>query len=627
VLRNLGIIILLSGFFLLSGCVKRLPASAGPERTLLAGETVRFGEKVEVPEGAHVVWTTGDGTKLKGPSVTHAWDLPGEYQLKVTVTDSDGQQRLDKTTIKVTCPELLEVLPQNVEALILFEQPGQRLKELPLFLERLLASGRDANAALAAMHQIFGFDPFDNSGLKSVGVDPQGGIGLIQLSVEDKLISAIVVSVLNKDNILETIRTDFSHFGQMKEFPSSANMAVIEVHSLKPDQLIAAYTIYKGHLWMSFALKNNADPVKTLVGLRSNAAKGLLVESIGYKLAAKAAKDRGGIHLYVSKLALVKASQSVPGSNQPKDNQLGRNLIKKVTYFRGDADLSGDGFEARTWLGFSGEEIADLAKVFKAHTSVPAFGTYLPPNQHLTLKLSADLPGFIKTILKLGGEEAVWGEMIEALGQLGSTSKIQVKSGLLDNIGDNYLISMRFKPAGILELAAAGMTRPSPQKLFDLVSVVQLRDHKLFEQTIKSLAEFKGTSSFVKPSSGPGGPAWTIGLDNFLLTLVIEKGFGIFALDRQLAVETAAKLTKPVKAQALWPTEMGLNDRQVLFANVSGFLSDFKKTEPPKSNPSAAFMKAMVMASLGRIESLGTVVLDAALQGSALAFSLKLSLL
>ena len=69
-----------------------------------------------------------------------------------------------------------------------------------------------------------------------------------------------------------------------------------------------------------------------------------------------------------------------------------RPLIKKVTYFRSDADLSGDGFEVHAWLGFSGEEIADLSKVLKAHNSVPAFGTYLPPDQHLTLKLSADLP-------------------------------------------------------------------------------------------------------------------------------------------------------------------------------------------------------------------------------------------
>jgi PKD domain-containing protein len=621
------IVVLLSGCFLLSGCVKRLPASAGPERTLQAGETISLGQKVEVPEGANVTWTTSDGAKLKGPSVTHAWDLPGEYQVTVTVTDPDGQQRSDKTTIKVTCPGLLEVLPQNVEALILFERPGERLKELPLFLERLLASGRDANAALAALHQIFGFDPFDNNGLKAAGVDPLGGIGLIQLSVEDKLISAIVVSVLNKENILETIRTDFSAFGQMKEAPSSDNMAVIEVRSIKPDLLMAAYTIHQGHLWVSFAFKDNADPVKTLVALRANAGKGRLVDSIGYKLADKAAKERGGIHLYLSSWALLKASQGEPAVPHSKDQQLGSNLIKKVTFFRGDADLSGDGFEAHTWLGFKGDEIADLSDVFKAHNSVPAFGTYLPPDQHLTLKLSAGLPGLIKTILKLGNEEAVWGDMLDALGHFGSTSGVKVKPGLLDNIGDNYLISLRFKPIGLMEMAAASSTRPPPDTLFDLVSLVQLRDQKLFEQTIKSLAAFKGTSSFVKASIEQGHPAWTIGPDYFPLTLVIEKGFGIIAINRKLAIATAAQLAKPVKTQAGWPAEMDLNDRQVLFANVNGFISDFKKSEPSKSNPSAAFVKAMVMSSLGRIESLSTVVIDMALQGSALAFNLKLSLL
>jgi len=73
-----NVVVLLALFSLVvAGCVKRMPASVGGDRTLKAGEPATFGQKAEVPEGTKIVWSMGDGAELRGPQVEHAWHLPG----------------------------------------------------------------------------------------------------------------------------------------------------------------------------------------------------------------------------------------------------------------------------------------------------------------------------------------------------------------------------------------------------------------------------------------------------------------------------------------------------------------------------------------------------------------------
>jgi hypothetical protein len=259
-----GLLVLCS--WLSAGCVKRIPASAGGDRTLKAGEKVVFGEKAEVPEGTKIVWTMGDGAELRGPTVEHAWHLPGTYQVGVEVTDPDGQKRSDSATVTVNQMALLDVLPVEVEALFLFDRPAERMQELPVLLERLLPSGKDANAVLASLQENLGFDPLSEKGLRAAGLDPQGGLAWVALRADKGIAYVWVATILKVEEAQETFRRIFNKVGEFKEQTSPSDPAIVEIRRGEPDELVAASTVYRGHLWVCYHDEGGPDPMAALAG-------------------------------------------------------------------------------------------------------------------------------------------------------------------------------------------------------------------------------------------------------------------------------------------------------------------------------------------------------------------------
>jgi hypothetical protein len=613
-LRRLAVLLILSSF--ISGCVKRIPASAGGDRTLVAGQSVSFGEETEVPEGALVVWTMGEGTELSGSRITHAWHAPGSYQVKVQVKDTDGQQREDTARIEVTRPPLLQVLPADTEVLALLHRPAQRLGDFPLFLERLLVSGKDANASLNSIRDLAGFDPFSEKGLRSAGLDPQGGVAGISRQVEGKTSFTVVYSVGDSQVAQDTVRRIWSRTIKTEEIPSKSDPAITEMRKKDKQELIAAFMLYRGHLWISPAEKEGFDPVAGLAGLK--VAKGSLAESAEYKKAAATRKDLGGLHFYISRKLFQRASA---------DKGIQAKMAKILGYLRADLDVDADGIQVDASLGLTGPEVSVLAGTLRARNAVPDFGTMIARDPHLVTKLSVDFPGLIKAVLDLSGQANAWATLSAALDQVEKSSGILARQGFLHNLGDNYLLSIRFQPMGLLEMiSGAAGPKQSPEKLAKAVLYVQLKDPGLFAKTVEGITKLGPVAGHLRRVEAGKKRKWLIGPQATPLAMIVGEQFAILATSSSLADSAERRIANPESKLPDWPDVMASKDHQVVFFDVSRLLKDLIRAPVPRKNFAAQMTRSMISMTAGKLQSLGTVTLDAVLGKDTLAVHLRLNL-
>ena len=620
-MRRFVLAILVGLAVLAAGCVKRVPASVGGDRTLKAGEPVTFGQKTEVPEGTRIVWSMGDGAELRGPQVEHAWHVPGSYTVAVEVTDQDGQKRIDSATVTVSRVALTEVLPESVEALFFFDRPAERMKELPVLLERMLPSGKDANAVLASLQENLGFDPLSEKGMRAAGLDPSGGLAWVSMRAEKDVANLALASIHEVEAARETFRRLMNKMGEVKEQTSTADPAILEMRRGEKDELVAASTVYRGHLWVGFPDPDGPDPVAVLTALRSGKCQSL-TGAAHYRKAAAARKEIGAGHLFMSKwyLAFAQGSGQQAGAEEDKIKD---EVMDRLEFFRADLDLLADEVRIKSWTGLCGEEVAVLAKTFKARNQVPAFGPLVSDKEHLVMKLSVDLPGFFKAVLDLAGQGALWNDMIGGFEQLSAGAGI--KAGLLDNIGDSHLLLVRFNPVGLLDVASRGdQAKSGPMDLFSAVVFSQLRDPGKFTGTLDKLAALPPVAAVLqKPKGGPQN-SYKIQLGLLPLTLVVEKGFAVLATTAGLAGQSVGRIGASKEPLKGWPEIMGTADHQVAFARVHQFIEDFKRAEVPRDNPGAAFMKSMALMVLGKLTAISTATLDAALAEEVLTINLTL---
>ena len=71
----------------------------------------------------------------------------------------------------------------------------ERMKELPVLLERMLPSGKDANAVLASLQENLGFDPLSEKGMRAAGLDPSGGLAWVSLRADKGVANAAVATI------------------------------------------------------------------------------------------------------------------------------------------------------------------------------------------------------------------------------------------------------------------------------------------------------------------------------------------------------------------------------------------------------------------------------------------------
>jgi PKD repeat protein len=89
--------------------------------------------------GLVYIWDFGDGTRGSGPVVSHSYPQPGDYALRLTVTDKDGGQGSDTAMVRVT--------PVNQPPRAVVSAPSQGLVGETLNLSGSASSDGDGHIA------------------------------------------------------------------------------------------------------------------------------------------------------------------------------------------------------------------------------------------------------------------------------------------------------------------------------------------------------------------------------------------------------------------------------------------------------------------------------------------------
>ncbi|HHV54224.1 MAG TPA: S8 family serine peptidase [Firmicutes bacterium] len=116
------------------------------------GQAVAFTVTAETPFStvASITWDFGDGQEAAGATVTHVYGRPGVYEVRVTVTDDDG----DASTALAT----VEVVEDN-RTVVLVDDDGSAASEIPL-INALEAAGLPY--VVAAPQAILRLNPQDH---------------------------------------------------------------------------------------------------------------------------------------------------------------------------------------------------------------------------------------------------------------------------------------------------------------------------------------------------------------------------------------------------------------------------------------------------------------------------------
>ncbi|HUT99867.1 MAG TPA: PKD domain-containing protein [Myxococcota bacterium] len=592
------LLLLLAVVFPAAGCVKRVPASAGPDISVRAGRQVELGRKMELPEGVRISWSFGDGAEIEGSLVAHAWDVAGNYKLRVSVSDPDGKTRSDEARVKVSRPKLLDLLGGSVDQFLLLDRPSERLRELPLLLEKFFVSGQAANATLARINEMLGFDPFDVQSLTGAGVDPAGHLGVLHIAGEGATGEVVVFPVLDREKALGTISQFFSP-GAASEQPDKLDPSIVE--ELGADKKpVGAYTFYGGHAWLCKAGAPGLDPAALLAAVRAWDNGNKLIDKPDFKRAAAGQGERGPIELFVSGSFFQGAQKGGPAGS--------------LDYLTGSArpDEAGLRFSGR--LGLTDAATGSLLPALRSRTAVPPLGSFLPAGRHLFVKISANPSGLLYALADLSGQGA-WARFQQTLGGVESAKR------LLACLGDNLIVGVRLVPAGLLRLG--NPQKSKPQEAVELIAVFELAKGEILARTLDELVASGRLGEVIKKGQEPGRKSWQLVIGKFVFTLAIEGSYAILAMPGSLVAQVTALIRNPGVAPAWWPTDERAGERQVFFADVNGFIEDFKRAEPPRDAPTAAFIKAMIMRSLSQVESLGTIMLKVAPQKQDLGFELE----
>jgi len=460
------------------------------------------------------------------------------------------------------------------------------------------------------MRDLAGFDPLTQRGLRAAGLDPEGGIAGVSWQLGGKSAFLIAYSVIDVGQAQDTINRIWSKTGKVEVVMSESDPRVTEIRREGKQELVAAYMLHRGHLWVAPA-DTDADPLAALADLKTVATG--LTGSADYQSVAKARQEPGGVHLFLSQKIFQRAA---------KEEGLEEKLSGILGSLRADLDIGGDGVVIDARLGLTGPKVAVVAGALQARNQVPAFESLVGPDRHLLAKFSVDLLGLAKALVGLSGQANVWTMANAALDQLEKGSGLQARRGFLENLGDNFLLSIQLNPGEILTATAGGGSFPGIGKMLQAVLYAQLKDADLFAKTVDSLTAQAQAAQFLKKGK-PG--RWTVGPAGNV-SAAVGGGFLILATSGKLVDAALQRLEKPGKKIPDWPATMAKKDHQLLVLDIKKLLDDLTQAKIPQSNFAAQMNRSLVSMATAKLGSLGIATLDSWLAQDALSVQLRLTL-
>jgi len=614
----------------LPACVKRIPASAGGDRQVVAGEPLQLGQPVEVPEGARVEWQLGDEERASGPQVRHTWHWPGDYQIAVTVTDPDGEQRRDSAAITVQRPALLQVIPAAAAMLAVLDRPGERLSEVPLFVERLYAAGQDANELLANVREALGFDPFRPDGWRAAGVDPGGGLAAVDLpplaaEAEIGAPSMLLVASLRpgaaaRESLLRLLGTT----GLIETRPSERDPAIQIVHQVEPSRVVAAFTAFRGHLWIDPGARHRQRPEALLARLRQAGPKPGIAAEPSFVRAAALRDEPGALQLYVAPGEVDRIQRD---GGAPAPAAVPQAFLDATTFLRGDVDVEPDRLRLQLRLGLQGESAAGLARKLRARNPVPPFRSRLPAGRHLVLKLSAEWLGLLQSAAELAGGATAWSELQADLAALEQRTGVALRERLLANAGDSLALAVRLRLGVLLGLVGGDSAAGSWRDAVGGVLLLQLRDADAFFAALAALSRWAEQSGLGLRQMGDGQSRhWLLGTGEDPLVVVPAPDMALLAPSLEAAAAMRDRISAADAPRKRWPAELEQPAHQVLAVDLSTLTQDLERTAAPPGQSSVALVRGMILMGLARFGKLDRLVVDAVAEPEVALIELRLRL-
>ncbi|HOX46385.1 MAG TPA: PKD domain-containing protein [Myxococcota bacterium] len=598
-----------------SACMKRVPVSAGGDRALEAGAPARLGQPLELPEGARVAWELGDGVRAEGAEIEHTWQRPGDYTLRVEIVDPDGERRADTARVRVTRPPLERAAPDSAQVVLWLPRPaaeGAALSRLPLLLERLVADGQAANALLAGAREALGFDPFSAAGWRTAGLDPQGDLAWLGLDVPGtsppRAVGLMAIAAGDEAVLQAHLGRALAGADEARWQPRAGAEGLQELRATGDGRLLGLAVQARGYLWLAPTDALGEGPAD------AERALGPLLRADGPRLAGLPAwrellgrRPPGGLCLWLREIDSGPGPDGEgglppgglpPGGLPPGGLPPGVRAALgglRLDLDLGEADLGLDG-----WLQLRGPEAASLAAVLRARRAPPAFDGRVPPGSHALLKLSLDAVGLARLVAGWLGQDEGWRRAQEAIDQLSAQTGLDVRGGLLDNLGDSYLLSLRLRPAALLarldDPAAAG---PDLAELCSGRLVAQALDPERLRLLLAALL-----------------PAVGLGLD-----AAVRDGL----LEIALPAPAAPPPDGPGGLLAALP-DLDAPGRQVLALDLRRLRLDLRALGPGDTEGMAGLIRSVLWAGLEQAGELGLLRADAELTPTGLWLRISLDL-
>jgi hypothetical protein len=368
-----------------------------------------------------------------------------------------------------------------------------------------------------------------------------------------------------------------------------------------------------GYLWLAPAKEGAAAPAETLAVLRSTSAKP--DPALPQALAAR--KESAGITLWMTS-GFVKRSLAAA----PPNPQLGP-LLDGWSQVLAGLDLEEGGVKARAEVALRPAATPGLTAALGARNEVPPLRAQVDPRSALAVKLSLSLPELIRALGGLLGQAQTFNVLLAGLALVPG---LNVKEGLIENLGDNYLLQARLAPGPLIADLAGSQrsgTAVQPWKWVQGSAAIQVRDPAALIRLLKTLTDRH--LGLIHTERG-GRSIWGVIGTPLPIYLTVQQGFALAATSEALLAQDADRVQNPKPAAARVPESFQQPDHQVVLLDARAAVEEIGKAQAAREDQADALAQAIVKMEVERLRPVDRAVLDLVVKPEALVVEVRIDL-